>query len=78
MEGLGRSPHPSPSGGHGKGRFPGTEVALEPLSFIWKDEEAKAVALGMVFLAEGAECEKVWEARSTPCVRPAGGAGDDR
>lgn len=53
-------------------------MALEPLSFIWKDEEAKAVALGMVFLAEGAECEKVWEARSTPCVRPAGGAGDDR
>lgn len=58
MEGRRRSPHPSPSRGHGEGHFPGKEVALELLSFIWKDEKTKAVALGMSVLAKGAERAK--------------------
>lgn len=33
-------------------------MALELLSFIWKDEKTKAVALGMSVLAKGAERAK--------------------
>lgn len=49
------SPHKS-QWGHSKGSFPGKEVTLELLSFIWKGEEAKGIGLGTSFLAEGAEC----------------------
>lgn len=66
-KGLRRSPCPGPSRGHGEGSFPGKEVALELLSFIWKDEEAKAVALGMSFMAQGAECAKA-RRREAPWV----------
>lgn len=51
--------------GHSKGSFPGKEVALELLSFIWKDEEAKGVGLGTSFLAEGAECATTWKPEAT-------------
>lgn len=52
---LRRSPQPSPGREHDEASFPGKEVALEPLSFIWKDEEAKGVGLGTSFLAQGDE-----------------------
>lgn len=61
MAGLRRSPHASPSRGHGEGSFLVNQVALELLNFTWKAEEAQVVALGMSFLAEGRMCE-AWEA----------------
>lgn len=57
MAGLRRSPHASPSRGHGEGSFPGNQVALELLNFIQEAEEAEVVALGTSYLAEGRVCE---------------------